>query len=140
MANVDTELTWNGDNVIKNVNAGTIAALIRAGQIVKTDARLKVPVDDGILRGSIVKELDRSKLTETISTNMDYAAYVEFGTGRFAEGGGGRSTPWVYKHPKFGFIRTVGQKPQPYMRPALKENIDKIEKIFISEENKALGK
>jgi HK97 gp10 family phage protein len=137
---IDTELTWNGDNVIRNVNSGTIKALIRAGSIVESTAKLLVPVDDGILRGSIVKALDKPKLTETVSTNEDYANYVEFGTGRFAEGGGGRTTPWVYEHPKYGFITTVGQHPQPFMRPALKNNVDKIEKIFIDEENRAIDK
>ena len=134
----DVELNWYGDEIVKNVNAGTIKALIRASNIVQADAVTKAPPDTGALRASIVKNIDRSDLKATVSTNLEYAKYVEFGTGRFAEKGGGRSTPWVYFHPKYGFIRTVGQKPQPFMRPALENNKENIKNIFIKEEKKAI--
>jgi HK97 gp10 family phage protein len=117
MAEVDTELNWFGDDVIKNVNSGTIKALIRSGTIVKNEAKLLVPVDTSNLRGSIVKALNKTALTETVSTNVEYARYVEFGL---------RSNP---NYPR-----------QPFMRPALSNNIKNIEKIFIDEENKALDK
>lgn len=111
---VDTELTWNGDKIIKNVNSGTIKALIRTGNIVHADAVLLAPKRTGVLKGSIRKELLKSKLQEIVYTKLEYAPHVEFGT----------------KH----------QKAQPYMRPALKQNIKKIEKIFMDEENKAIDK
>lgn len=114
---VDTELTWNGDKIIKNVNAGTIKALIRAGSIVQAAAKSLVPVDTGNLKGSIVKNLNKPKLTETVSTNSEYASYVEFG---------------LRNNPNYPI--------QPYMRPALKNNIKNIEKIFIEEEKKVLDK
>ena len=137
---MDTELTWYGDKIVKNVNAGTIKALIRAGNLVKSSAKLLVPKDTGNLSASIVKALHKPSLTETISTNSEYANYVEFGTGRFAENGKGRKTPWVYEDEKGVGHWTTGMKAQPYMRPALKNNIKNIEKIFIDEEKRAIDK
>jgi HK97 gp10 family phage protein len=114
---LDTELSWYGNKVIKNVNSGTIVALIRAGNLVQSTAKLLVPVDTGDLRGSIVKALNKPQLTETVSTNKEYAPAVEFGL---------RSNP--------------NYPIQPFMRPALKDNLKKIEKIFIQEENRAIDK
>lgn len=117
MANSDVDLKWYGDSVIKNVNAGTIKALIRATNLVQADAKLLAPVDTGDLRGSIVKAVDNSSFTGTVSTNKEYASYVEFG------------------------LRTNPNYPvQPYMRPALNDNKKNITKIFIEEENKAIDK
>jgi HK97 gp10 family phage protein len=114
---IDTELTWNGDKIIKNVNTGTIVALLRSQNLVRSTAISLVPVDTGNLRGSIVSALDKSKLKSTVSTNSEYARPVEFGK---------RSQP---NYPM-----------QPFMRPALNDNISKIEKIFIDEETKAIDK
>ncbi len=111
---VSTELSWYGDKIVKNVNSGTIKALIRSGNIVKATAKLLSPVDTGLLRSSIYQKLDKPRLTEEVYTNTEYASHVEFGT--------------------------KTQRAQPYMRPALKDNIKNIEKIFIIEENKAIGK
>lgn len=50
---------------------------------VVTKAKQKTPVDEGILRGSI--SADTSKPTEKhITVNAPYAAFVEFGTGKYA--------------------------------------------------------
>lgn len=117
---LETELTWNGDKIVKNVNSGTIRALTRSINLVQGTAKLLVPVaqkNGGTLRGSIVKAVDRAKLKAVVSTNTEYAPYVEFGL---------RSNP--------------NYPIQPYMRPALNDNIKKIEKIFIDEENKAIDK
>ena len=55
-----------------------------------------------------------------IGTSLMYAAYVEYGTGIYADGGGGRQTPWVYyDKSKKKFFRTRGMKPQPFLRPVL---------------------
>ena len=114
---MDTELTWYGDKIVKNVNAGTIKALIRAGNLVKSSAKLLVAKDTGNLRASIIKELHKPSLTETVSTNSEYAFAQEFG-----------------RPDLLNYTFT------PYMRPALKDNAKNIEKIFIDEEKKAIDK
>ena len=44
----------------------------------------------------------------------------------FAEAGNGRKTPWAYQDDEDNWHYTHGQHPQPYMRPALNENREKI--------------
>ena len=60
--------------------------------------------------------------TVVIGSAVNYAPYVELGTGKFAEGGGGRPTPWVYQDSKGNWHRTSGMKPRPYLRPAIEEH------------------
>jgi HK97 gp10 family phage protein len=141
---LDTELVWYGDKKKKDINSGTIIALTRASNLVQTHAKLIITanknVDTGYLRSSIVKAVDKKDLTATVSTNVEYSKYIEFGTGRFAEGGGGRTTPWRFFSERYGWITTSGHKPYPFMRPALNDNKKNILKIFISEEEKAVVK
>ena len=108
----------------------TRLALTEAALIVEAAAKpLSEPVDSGQLRGSITHKVDGNEAR--IGTNVEYAPYIEFGTGKYAEGGGGRKTPWVYKHPKYGWVWTAGMPPRPYLRPALDENIEAIKKTMM---------
>lgn len=52
------------------------------GQDVARDAKQLAPVDEGLLKNSIASTSTR--LNVTISVNVDYAAYLEFGTRKFA--------------------------------------------------------
>lgn len=47
---------------------------------------------------------------------------VELGTGKYAEGGGGRPTPWRYQDSKGNWHTTSGMKPRPYLRPAIEDH------------------
>ena len=58
---------------------------------------------------------------------------VEYGTGLFAEAGNGRQTPWSYQDADGQWHTTIGQQPQPFLRPALDANKQKIEQIFKDE-------
>jgi HK97 gp10 family phage protein len=134
------EYTEYYDDKKKDVNDAMVRFLIRGTNIVQADAKLLVRKDTGDLQGTIVKAVDKRDLEGTVSTNSDHAIYNEFGTGRFAEDGTGRATPWVYEHPKYGFIRTEGMKPQPFMRPALNNNKPKLIKIAEDEVKKGVNK
>lgn len=76
-----------------------------------------VPVDEGTLRNSIsVEKIEH--LAYAVGTNLDYAVYVEFGTGRL----GDQAVPhtekssWVYFDDKLGhFVTTHGQEPAHFM-------------------------
>ena len=57
---------------------------------------------------------------------LEYAPYVEYGTGLFAEGGGRTDVPWHYQDEKGNWHTTSGQHPQPFMRPALDENREQV--------------
>ena len=66
----------------------------------------------------------------TVFTPLEYAPYVEYGTGLFAEKGGRKDVPWHYQDDKGEWHSTSGQKPQPFMRPALNENREEIMRII----------
>lgn len=77
------------------------------------------------LRGEVHKDGDDS-VTGTISTDVFYAVYVEYGTGIYAANGNGRQTPWTYYNERIGrFCRTSGMPPRPFMYNTLRgvENI-----------------
>ena len=95
--------------------------------LVERSAKQKVPVATGELRRSISSKVERNgqEVIGTIYTPLEYAPYIEYGTGLFAEQGG-RPTPWSYQDDNGEWHTTSGQPPQPYMRPALNENITTI--------------
>ena len=104
------------------------AALGKACALVERSAKQKAPKDTGALRQSITSKV--SDLEGVVFTPLYYAPYVEYGTGLFAEQGGRTDVPWWYKDDKGEWHRTSGQKPQPYMRPALDENREEILRIL----------
>lgn len=79
------------------------------------------PVDTGALRNSINYAMDGDN-TVAIGTNMEYAAYVELGTGQYCTLGGGRSTPWVYQDWRGDWHYTNGSPAQPYLKPAIADH------------------
>lgn len=80
------------------------------------------PVDTSNLQQNITKKVDAAADKVYVGTDVEYAVYVELGTGIYAEGGGGRPTPWVYQDEKGNWHRTSGQEPQPFLRPAAKDH------------------
>lgn len=107
-------------------------ALGKACAIVERSAKEKAPKDTGELRRSITSRVDEQdgKIEGIIFTPLEYAPYVEYGTGLFAEEGGRKDVPWNYKDDKGEWHRTSGQHPQPFMRPALNENREQITRIL----------
>ena len=101
--------------------------------LVERDAKQKAPKDTGALARSIESKVENNNnsIQGVVFTPLEYAPYVEFGTGLFAESGGRTDVPWAYKDEKTGeLIFTSGQKPQPYMRPAIDNNREKIVKMI----------
>jgi len=78
-------------------------ALDVVGEVIKSEAKIRVPVDTGNLRGSITT--DREHLAVGIGTNVEYAPFIELGTEKSPDG-------------------------QPFLRPALDDNVEKIQKLF----------
>lgn len=101
--------------------------------LVERTAKEKAPKDTGALRRSITSNVSEEAdyIVGTIYTPLEYAPYVEYGTGLFAENGNGRSdVPWSYQDDEGNWHSTSGQHPHPYMRPALTDNKEKILQIF----------
>ncbi len=107
------------------------AAMGKCCALVERSAKQKAPKDTGALRNSIQSEVKKgnASIVGVVFTPLEYAPYVEFGTGLFAEEGG-RKDAWVYQDDKGKWHKTRGQKPQPYLRPALNENRSKIIEIL----------
>lgn len=108
------------------------SAVGKACAVVERSAKEKAPKDTGALRRSITSEVteEDGAIVGTIFTPLEYAPYVEYGTGLFAESGQGRQTPWSYQDDEGNWHTTRGQKPQPFMRPALDENREKIVRLI----------
>lgn len=107
-------------------------AMERACALVERKAKEKAPKDTGALRRSITSEVnyEGGELVGTVFTPLEYAPYVEYGTGLFAEKGGRKDVPWCYQDDKGEWHSTSGQKPQPFMRPALNESREEILRII----------
>lgn len=120
------ELLARLDNIVDE--GQVMEALNKACLLVEADARKKAPKDTGELRRSITSEVKKtgSDYVGIVSTPLEYAPYIEYGTGLFAEGGGRQETPWNYKDDEGNWHSTSGLKPHPYMRPALNENRENI--------------
>ena len=103
-------------------------SLETAALLVERSAREKAPKDTGALRRSIRSKVEG--LEGIIYTPLEYAPYIEYGTGLFAEGNGRKDVPWNYQDDKGNWHSTSGLKPQPFMRPSLDENREKILKIL----------
>ena len=107
-------------------------AMKRACALVEREAKIKAPKGSGELRRSITSkvEIDDTDIKGVIFTPLEYAPYVEYGTGLFAEEGGRQDVPWHYQDDKGEWHTTSGMNPSPYMRPALDENREEILRIL----------
>ena len=106
-------------------------ALGKACAVVEASAKQKAPKGNGDLRRSIKSRVDG--VEGVVYTTLEYAPYVEYGTGLFAEKGGRQDVPWSYQDEEGNWHSTSGMKPSPYMRPALQENREKIKRILREE-------
>lgn len=141
-----------------------------AGNFVRNAAVMLAPADSGYLRQNIYldTEEENSVMRATVYTNVEYAPYVEFGTGpKGAENHAGTSPEvsvsyrlsawWIHEDmlapgtgekygwfyvdtPEGRFYRTSGQPAQPFMYPALKDNEDTVKDILIGGLNYAARK
>ena len=136
-----------------------ISAMQDACDLVEGSAKGKAPKDTEALRRSITNRVEviGNEVNGIVFTPLEYAPYIEYGTGLYAENGNGASGYWVYvgdkdydpdrkkSHKRYtleeakqivAIMRSKGLKayytngmhPQPFMRPALKENEQNIKK------------
>ncbi len=101
-------------------------ALTTAAIKVEGDAKRNISshVDTGRLMGSITHRLvkDGGQTFAEIGTNVEYAKYVEFGTGAYEINGNGRKTPWVFKGSDGKYHFTRGMHPVLFLTKAYESN------------------
>ena len=128
----DIAIKIDNTELIKNATKEQIIrALEECGLTAERYAKANCPVDTGNLRNSITHQMSGDKKV-LIGTNVEYGAYVELGTGKYTKGGGGRKTPWIYQDDKGNWHRTSGQKPHPYLKPAVSGHIAEYKRIIKS--------
>jgi HK97 gp10 family phage protein len=103
-------------------------ALEKACMVVVNAAVKKAPKGDGILRRTITFKVE--DLEGIVYTPLEYAPYVEYGTGLFAEDGGRTDVPWKYEDEEGNWHSTSGMQPRPFLRPALDESREEITRII----------
>lgn len=99
----------NSEEIIRKANVNLLAALeavgVQAVSHAQTNITKGVPRNAGSwytskgesgLKGSIGKTVVADEKFVAIGTNNSHAIYNEYGTGKFASGGNGRSGWWVY--------------------------------------------
>lgn len=138
------------------------AGVEHAVKLVQGDAKMLCPVDDGRLRNSIQGTTtdDGTRITGVISTNVEYAPYVEFGTGPVGQASAPELPPevagsihyrqtgwWIHESQispetaeKYKFFKletkngtfyyTKGQPAQPFLYPAIRNNEEPIRDLI----------
>lgn len=93
-------------------------------------------VDTGNLRNSVTHMVGRESVQGTdmpmgyVGTNVEYASYVEYGTGPKANGTtadgqqihGRQDVPWFYKDMKGKWHASYGMKPSHFLKKALSDH------------------
>ena len=84
----------------------------------------------GNLRSSITHRVNRATLEGVVGSTIDYAPYVEIGTGVYSSQGGGRKGGWVYYDAAGERHFTMGSHPHPFLKPAMDNNLSAIMRCF----------
>lgn len=139
---IDSEVQDNSEEVLAEFKAAITRALVRMGIQAQSYATDLVPVGTpestgidgyigGLLRQNIEARVDPSAQKVFIGTNVKYAAYVELGTGKYAEIGG--SPPWVWMDQNGDFHYTEGVRARPFLRPAINDHKQTYRNIMLDE-------
>ena len=108
----------------------------KAASVVNAGAKRNCPVDTGLLRESIHAQPAQTKgsdVSATVGTSVEYAPYVEFGTGN--RGGYPYKTNMALSYRK----DWPGQAAQPFLGRSLNENKATVEKIIQDATNRAIN-
>ena len=121
----------NSGEVISTMQEAAIRALEKCGLTAEEYAKRLAPVDTGNLRNSITHQVDDGESAVYIGSNVEYATYVELGTGKYAEGG--RPTPWVYQDAEGNWHWTAGNPAQPFLKPAVADHAQTYRNIIVQQ-------
>lgn len=131
MSTIRIDLTDNSPQTLAAMQAAAVRALEKCGLAAEGYAKALCPFDTGNLRNNIAHRVDSDGLNAYIGTNVEYAAYVELGTGKYYPGG--RPTPWVYQDAHGNWRMTSGQRAQPYLKPAVADHAQTYRNIIEDE-------
>lgn len=124
----DIEITDNSEEIALQFAMACMRGLEKCGLVAEGYAKKLCPVDTGNLRNSITHQVDTGTQTVYIGSNLEYAPYVELGTGKYYPGG--RPTPWVYQDAHGNWHYTHGNRAQPYLKPAVADHASQYRSIL----------
>lgn len=132
----------NTEEILMMTRKAAISALKNIGMKAEKYAKGLCPVGTvestgkkgyrgGTLRNSITHKVDRDNLTVAIGSNVEYAPYVELGTGPYFD----PPPDWERFTTKKGSgINGHGYvKPRKYLQPAIIDHLDEYKDIFENE-------
>lgn len=93
------------------LNNKAVVFLEEAASEIESAAARNTPVDSGQLKGAWTHVVDANKKEATIGNPIEYAIWVEMGTGEYALEGNGRRGGWVYYDDSGKRHFTYGSKP-----------------------------
>lgn len=102
----------------------------KACLVIERSAKASAPVKTGNLRSSITHRVNQVGLEGVVGSTIDYAPYVEIGTGVYSSQGGGRKGGWVYYDAAGERHFTMGSHPHPFLKPAMDNNLSAIMRCF----------
>ena len=137
---IDFRVTEDNTNrIMAALNIQIQAALEACGQQAVSHAKQNITAGvprnpnswytpTGALRNSMTHQVKGKECH--VGSNIEYAIYNEVGTGKYAEGGRGRKTPWMYKDAKGNVHKTSGMKPLHFLKKAIQDHMDEYKSII----------
>lgn len=134
----------NSSLVLRLLGTASTVAMDEVGETIAREANQRAPVGDTAqLSKSYTHRMsnDGAERTVEIGSTLDYAPYVELGTGphytkppgwvdNFAKRGHHTADPWWYIGKDGEWHMGWFVHPRPHLRPAVTENLSKIRDII----------
>lgn len=130
MANIEI-IENNTDKILAELPKAIERALMAAGAQAEDHCKMyETAVDTSNLQNSITHAME-SEDTVAIGTPVEYAPYVEWGTGIYASRGSkAKKIPWRYQDEKGKWHITSGMKPVHFMQKGIMNHLKEYAKII----------
>lgn len=128
MPDIDIQITDNSGEILKALEEKKKAALTGIGIQAEGFAKRSTPVDTGRLRNSITHAVRGDDVY--IGSNVEYAIWIELGSGIYASDGKGRQSPWGYYDRNGKYHVTRGMKPRHMLKKAASEHTEEYKRII----------
>lgn len=135
----DFKLTNNSGKLLQAVREYRDEKLEEIGQRAEDYAQRLTPVGTpestgiaGYRGGTLRKSITHKVVDDTVyvGSNVEYAPYVELGTGIYATDGNGRKSPWVWVDKNGKAHYTRGMKPNHMLKKSIADHLDEYKKII----------
>ena len=133
------KLTNNSGKLLQAVREYRDEKLEEIGQRAEDYAQRLTPVGTpestgiaGYRGGTLRKSITHKVIDDTVyvGSNVEYAPYVELGTGIYATDGNGRKSPWVWVDKNGKAHYTRGMEPKHMLKKSIADHLDEYKKII----------